>query len=257
MLELSSDREGPLGPDLALGGTDVPTAPLDSNGASADIGSMNAAVEIDTPYERGKAKRRQRILDTAVEIISEEGEEGLTVRAIAARAGLSPVTAYNLFGSKLAIMRAAYEQDYANLVRFFEENASSDALERIFDLITLSTAYYQQRPKFYRALFSSLIRDSNSELAIESWTSRSMNIRKLLVGAVEAGMLKAATPVEILAPIFVRLGRSITQEWVDGTLSFEESREAVLVSYYTIIENYTTGRGQREIARILAEHRQR
>ena len=229
---------------------------LDSPGPSDDSNPMDAIVETDTPYERGKARRRQRLLDTAVEIISEEGEDGLTIRAIAARAGLSPVTVYNLFGSKLAIIRAAYEQDYDNLVRYFEEHASDHALERIFDLITLSTAYYKQRPKFYRSLFSTLIRNSDSELAIESWSSRSTNTRRLLLGAVDAAMLKKDTPVDILAPMFVRLGRSITQEWVDGTLSFAESREALLVSYYTILENYTTRRGKQEIARILAEHRE-
>lgn len=236
---------------------DNPLMLPDSHAVSTAIEPMEGTTEIDTPYERGKAKRRQRILDTAVEIISEEGEDGLTIRAIAARAGLSPVTAYNLFGSKLAIMRAAYEQDYANLIRYFEDNASHEALERIFDLITLSTAYYQRRPKFYRALFSSLIRNSNSELAIENWTSRTTNIRRLLLDAIKARMLKKDTPAEILAAIFIRLGRSITQEWVDGILSFDESREAVLVSYYTIIENYTTRRGKQEIVRILAQHGQR
>src|SRR5690606_17376802 len=120
---------------------------------------------------------------------------------IAARAGLSPVTVYNLFGSKSAIVQAAYEQDYGELIAYFEENASDEPLERIFDLITLSTAYYERRPRFYRALFGTLIRNSASALAIANWESRSRNMLGLLAAAVKAGMLRRDTPVDVLAPM--------------------------------------------------------
>jgi len=56
---------------------------------------------------------------------------GMTMRAMAAQAGVSPATPYNLLGSNQAI----YDEDHASFSRYFEGQASSDALIRIFDLV--------------------------------------------------------------------------------------------------------------------------
>jgi AcrR family transcriptional regulator len=206
-------------------------------------------------HERGKAERRRLILWAAVNIISEEGEEGLTVRALAARAGLSPVTVYNLFGSKYAILKAAAEEDYLSLIAYFESNASPDSLVRVLDLIDLSTEYYARKPKFYKALFSSLLRNSTSELAFEAWESRSSHLQRLIGAAVAGGLLRENTPVDLLSTLFTRVGRSITQEWVDDTLTFETAREEVFKSYWTILLEFATPPGKATMSRVLAKRR--
>ena len=56
--------------------------------------------------EEAKAERRHRIIAAARDLIKETGDTGLSMRAIAARAGVSLTTPYNLFGSKRAIVIA-------------------------------------------------------------------------------------------------------------------------------------------------------
>ena len=227
---------------------------LDSMALSGDVTRVEQ--ELVQPHEsghvRGKAKRRQLILSAAVEIMSEKGDGALTIRRIASRAGLSPVTVYNLFGSKYAVLKAIFEEDLASLTDYVESRASGDALIKIFDLIDLSTEYYRSREPFYKVLFTTLIRNSESELAIGNWSSRSMSIRKLLAAAVAQRKLRKDTPVDVLATIFIRLGKSITQEWVDGSLTAMQSRHELGISFHTVLAKFATG-GTAEIMARLEE----
>ena len=56
--------------------------------------------------EAGKTERRQRIIRAARQLIRQTGNAGLSMRALAVRAGVSLATPYNLFGSKRAIVLA-------------------------------------------------------------------------------------------------------------------------------------------------------
>lgn len=58
---------------------------------------------------------RQRILDAAHAIFAESGLAGLSVRAIAARAGLSTIGVYSHFKGKRGILLALYADGFARL----------------------------------------------------------------------------------------------------------------------------------------------
>lgn len=54
--------------------------------------------------EQGKARRRERILQAAIGLLSKEGVEGLTTARLAEQAEVSVATLYNLIGSRDAIL---------------------------------------------------------------------------------------------------------------------------------------------------------
>jgi AcrR family transcriptional regulator len=226
---------------------------VDTARSRPDAGRVTEAIDRQTRpngYERGKAERRQLILRTAAEMIADQGSDGLTIRAIAARAGLSPVTVYNLFGSKYAVLRDLYEEDYQGLVAHFEAHGSDDALIRIFDLIELSTRYYERRLKFYMALFTELVRHSNTDVAIGNWATRSINMRRLLQSALDAGYLEVDTPIDKLATMFIRIGKAVSQEWVDGTLSADQSRQELCVAFHLVLSKFATDKADKPLAEI-------
>ncbi|MFK7977537.1 MAG: TetR/AcrR family transcriptional regulator, partial [Halioglobus sp.] len=49
--------------------------------------------------DKGKTRRRQRILQAVVDIVAEDGVKGLTTNQIAQKAEVSVATLYNLIGS--------------------------------------------------------------------------------------------------------------------------------------------------------------
>jgi AcrR family transcriptional regulator len=67
--------------------------------------------------ERNKLKRRNAILDAALQILDEEPAAGVTVDRVAVLAELSPATVYNLVGGRDDMVRAI-------MVRIIERSAS-------------------------------------------------------------------------------------------------------------------------------------
>lgn len=64
--------------------------------------------------------RDNRILNAAIELAKEDGYQWITRDAVAARAGVSPATINNVFGTmvdlKRAVLRAAVEREIVEIV---------------------------------------------------------------------------------------------------------------------------------------------
>lgn len=174
----------------------------------------------------GKLKRRRAILDAAREIITAEGEGGLNMRAMAARAGVSPATPYNLFGSKQAVLQAVYDEDQETFYREFDERTSREPLTRLFDLIDLSIAHWQATPAFHKALLAILYRGTGGQIDDVAGRPRLtlVRVRQLIADVVAAGILRADTPIDIVTATLARVFRAVGQEWIDGTLALPRAR---------------------------------
>lgn len=70
-----------------------------------------SAIAERRPYRReGEEKRRDDLIAAAMELVAEGGPEAATVRAIAARAGVTPGLIRHYFRSKEELTHAAYRQ---------------------------------------------------------------------------------------------------------------------------------------------------
>src|SRR5258706_3007569 len=105
--------------------------------------------------EDAKAERRERIVKAARELIRETGDAGLSMRALARRAGVSLTTPYNLFGSKRAIVLGAL-QDNKVFAEGLERFRSAGVLERVFGALSVASRIYVADQRFYMALFQTL-----------------------------------------------------------------------------------------------------
>ncbi|MEU9019843.1 TetR/AcrR family transcriptional regulator [Actinomadura sp. NPDC048394] len=59
-----------------------------------------STLSVTRPLKEAERARREKILDAARELAREGGPEATTIRAVAARAGTTPVTVYRYFPSK-------------------------------------------------------------------------------------------------------------------------------------------------------------
>jgi AcrR family transcriptional regulator len=69
--------------------------------------------------------QRQRILDSAVEILATKGQAGLNVRAVAAASGFSTTGIYTWFGGKEGLLDAIYADGFTHF-RAFVASADSE-----------------------------------------------------------------------------------------------------------------------------------
>lgn len=173
----------------------------------------------------GKLRRRRAIIEAAYRIILEEGDAGLTMRRLALEAGVSPTTPYNLFGSKESVIRAVFDEDFAQFEHRYRARANANQLARIFDVIDFSFDEFAERPNFYIALFRTLEGTRESEVRSSEWL-RTAFLTSIVEDAIVAGYI-ACLDRQVLARTIVRIFRSIILEWVAAEISTGEAHREV------------------------------
>jgi AcrR family transcriptional regulator len=116
-----------------------------------------------SPNPRGQGDRlRAALLDAARDLLLELGDQSrLSVRAVTARAGVTPNALYLHFADKEALLSAVMTAGYKEF-RTVLQAAIGPAAEPIDQLRAYASAYLQfadQRPGLYRVLFMTTIRE--------------------------------------------------------------------------------------------------
>lgn len=91
--------------------------------------SSEAATAVTDIGERRRNRRQEetvrKVLDAAVELLRETSYSDLTMRAVAARAGVAPATAYTYFSSKNALVAEVYLRLVRNVPLFTDVNQTT------------------------------------------------------------------------------------------------------------------------------------
>jgi AcrR family transcriptional regulator len=144
---------------------------------------------------------RTRTLDAAARLLGSEGPSGLSVRAIAAEAGLSTMGIYHYFGGKDGIVEALYQDGFQGLEDALTAVPRTD--DSLYDIEEIALAYSQyarSRPTYYEIMFSRPVpkfvpSPDSVKQAMRSWNvlyksfERSEQEGLLTVPASEAALL--------------------------------------------------------------------
>ncbi|MFT3729388.1 MAG: TetR/AcrR family transcriptional regulator [Terricaulis sp.] len=167
--------------------------------------------------ESAKAERRSRIVEAAAALVRETGFEDTAMTDIAARAGVSPATLYNLFQTKRAIFREVFDEDLARFTDKVRAASASGPTDRIFVAIDIAASLYRRNPKFYRAMAHAL--DTPLSRAISE--PRRSFWEKMVRGAVDAGELRASTQPHLLGGVLTQIIRGHFLDWAAGEIGVE------------------------------------
>lgn len=209
--------------------------------------------------EAGKEERRGRIIRAAHDLIRETGNTGLSMRALAARAGVSLATPYNLFGSKRAILLAVLDDIRVFLDRFAHLR-STDPLERLFGAVDICVEMYVDDPVFYRTIWAALF-DPSDEFRSQIFNSkRAAFWEGLVADLVTAGVISADVSTSLLFRALDRSFSAAMLDWVTGELNDTQLGPAIRYSYALILKGAASsdwrgpldGRIQESQAAILA-----
>ncbi|MGY4435120.1 AcrR family transcriptional regulator [Bradyrhizobium sp. F1.13.1] len=194
--------------------------------------------------DTAKAERRSRIIKAARDLIRETGDAGLSMRALAAKAGVSLATPYNLFGSKRAVLVAVLE-DIKGFGTRFASFKSQDPLERILRAARLAVSYYEDDPAFYRALWTSILAASASEERSAIFNQKRDSFwMKLLDDAVAEGLLLPDIDTAVLLRNLDYTFRSVMLHWVIAEIEIEDIQPRVGYGYALALRGAATPKGQ-------------
>jgi AcrR family transcriptional regulator len=102
---------------------------------------------------------RGRILDAALELLRREGLEGLSIRKIADRIGVSHMLLYSYFENHAAILQALRERGFEQMEAFFAESLrraqTGDALVQVRESLGWFIQLSHQYPKLYQLAWRS------------------------------------------------------------------------------------------------------
>ena len=201
-------------------------------GQGAEVG-REAEPDREAPPSRraaGKAKRRRQIIDAARALIRETGNAGLSMRALAARAGVSLATPYNLFGSKRAIVLAVL-QDIREFHERFSHLRSADPMERLFFALDMAVGFYVADPPFYKVLWAAVF-DVSDDVRTEIFNPKHSAFWRGLIGdAVEAGAISNEIDPDLLLRQLDFLFRCNMLDWVVGELDPDILAPAIRYGY--------------------------
>jgi AcrR family transcriptional regulator len=176
-----------------------------------------------TRREQAKSGRRARIIEAAHELLREVDMEGVSVKAIAERSGLSPATVYNLFGTKGAVLAQVFDLDLRAFEQRVAEAGSPDAMDRFFDAIAIAAELYRSDPSFYRLTMvarggvradprlTAIVREPR----VRFW-------RGLVQQAVDEGALRPDADAAALSIVLVQISAGALLDWTADVISVDQ-----------------------------------
>lgn len=108
----------------------------------------------DNPHVPATRKRGEDPLPAALELLRREGPDALTMRNVAAEAGVTATALYRHYPDKEALIRALVHHVYGTFVAAMEREAGDDPLATLRAAARFLRAYGLEHPNEYRLLFA-------------------------------------------------------------------------------------------------------
>lgn len=188
------------------------------------------------PAPTTKSDRRARIVDEARRLISRDGFEGLSLRKLAAAAGVTVPTVYNLIGGKGKILSELFA-DQVSLIE--QELAKIDAdhpLDIAEAVVIEATRLVGENENYYRSAqiaADHLDRTSDETVDWRQLRSRAATMQENAVRfAQEQGLLRGDIPPSLLGEQIFANYRVAWSAWTYRHISLERFRHDALVGVY-------------------------
>lgn len=183
----------------------------------------------------------------------EAGKAEVSLRAVAARAGVSQATPHNLFGCKQAVLVGVLED-----IRDFGKPSTSAAklgrFDRQLHAAALVVGAHERDPDFYRMLWLNLLGSQGGEDRSAIFNPRRDAFwNDLLQAATDAGLLRRDLPVPVLRRMLDAAWRGTMLEWAVGELPRPALQASVALACLLVLRGAATLAG----AALLAQRLQR
>ncbi|HEX7760680.1 MAG TPA: TetR/AcrR family transcriptional regulator [Caulobacteraceae bacterium] len=208
--------------------------------------------------EQAKSARRRRILEAAHDLLREVDMEGVTVKAIAQRSGLSAATIYNLFGSKAAVLSGVFDLDLATYEAMVAGAAAEDSLDLIFHAIAIAADLYRGDPSFYRLTMVAPALARGGGARAESGfvtTVREPRLRfwrRLVQASIDEGSLRAEADAAVLGVLLIQIAAGALMDWATDAITVDQLEIEMSFGFATVLASFAAKPAQAKLRRRMA-----
>ena len=200
-------------------------------------------------------KRKRRILEAAVELISQGGMDACTMRALAKQAQLDVTTLYNYYGSKEEILEALRRAGARRIRSQIEELPEMQPLERIQAIVEIWFGVVESPRELARPLNLVSPRGVPGEGPLQR-TGQELLARELDRAQGE-GLLLESVDSDLLAMAILQHARIWLPLWAERMVDANEVAARMDYALYLCLNAAATEASRSELmARLLAsQHR--
>lgn len=153
---------------------------------------MNASHHGDDSRAYHHGDLRKTLLEACCAHIASQGTEGLSLRALAREAGVSPTAPYRHFDSRHALLAALATEGFEELAARMSAVVLDDPVQAFFDCSLAYVRYAQDNPVKYHLMFGDVIGDfSGHEELITAGCHCYDQLEKVLAAGLASGDLRS------------------------------------------------------------------
>jgi AcrR family transcriptional regulator len=172
-----------------------------------------------------------RILDAAIELLQQEGAEGVSIRKIADRIGVSHMLLYSYFDNRAAIVGSLRERGLQKMMGFFAESLhraeTGDALVQVRASLEWFVRLSRERPMLYQLAWRRSAEDPSLRVDSQHVDRMLDHLSRLIRLGIERGQCVERDPSLAALTVF---------SMVNGTLVLRHNLAALAQPEHTQLE---------------------
>ncbi len=191
-----------------------------------------------------QTERQKEILDTALDLISHKGIQGLTIKNLSKEIGISEPAIYRHFENKIEILLKILDLFKDSSGSIFEEAMQSDtrAIHKIERLFSRHFSKFAESPTLVSVIFSEEIFRSEPvliEKIAEVINRNSQILRKIIISGQDRGEIRDDLEAGHIAIIIMGSLRLFVKQWQFSGYNFniEKEGQKLINSVKLLIKN--------------------
>jgi len=209
---------------------------------------MDAKRKTLTPRQ---LERRETILQTVRDHLTEYGYDQLSMRKIAAAASVSPSTLYEIYDSKDSLILYAISESISNLSE--DESKYEPGLDRFLRRLQSIAELFLNDPQTGEAMIKLLFQNSSSSMAKEVLLINAIKARRVsLEEMIAQRQLIKDVDIDFYARSLISLTWGSALFWQNGILEPKDVSAELIRSSMALLLPIATGNARKRIQGILS-----
>ncbi|MDD3637158.1 MAG: TetR/AcrR family transcriptional regulator [Bacteroidales bacterium] len=174
--------------------------------------------------------RQQEIMEHAIDLIAEKGIQGMTMKNLSKRLGITEPAIYRHYENKIDILLSLLEYFTATTSGIFQEQFNSElkAIERIEIIFQKHFEAFVKTPALVAVIFSEeIFRNEQvlSDRVKQIMEHNAAAIARIIEAGKQKGEISSAISTQQLTTIFMGSLRLLVKKWQMNGFSFDLSTE--------------------------------
>ena len=191
-------------------------------------------------HDKGKLRRKRRILDAVIEIVDKEGVGNLTISRVAELAEVSVKTIYNLTGSLNDILDELVITLFESLQHQGHFSDTAPHPEKVFDeFIDANCLFLASNEKKHRAAIKAILHINISHGRSYLSASITRNQLELFAQGIQIfsnnDFIKPAANIELLADQMIYAHGMLLESWAANVIDLERFRLTCKYHIWTLL----------------------